>query len=159
MAGVSFSKEFQIGPFTIPAYPNPSNGFLQTSADGTRHSSYASGRVGFEAQNPNWRLFGKDVPWIFSEIITEVASDHTVSSHIEMSVNKDWRDDGTSTGTLSGKNNFNNLNIYKATINPNSGSVSYVQKQFLPMEGQLKAFIDSVPLGTWPNPPPTPDVQ
>ncbi len=152
VAGIPFTIATQIGPITIPAQPSPSNGSLQTSLDGTQHSSYASGRVGFEAQNPNWRIFGRDVPWIFSEIIAEVAPDHTVTSHIEMSVNKDWQDDGTSSGKLSGTINFNNLNIYKATINPNNGSISYVQKRLLPMEGQLKPFINSVPLGTWPEP-------
>ena len=149
--------------FTVAAQTNPidsvpNQGHTQTSSDGTKHSSYASGRVGSDGQNVNWHVMGQDVPWIFSEIICQVASNHTVTSNIEMSVNTDWQDSGTVSGTV----NFNNLNIYKATTSTDvSGAVSvnYVSQKLLPMEGQLQSFILSVPLGTWPTPPTTPSVQ
>lgn len=164
----------QIGPPPpIPAEVNPVNGTsipfgplninfsvasaLQTSADGTQHSAYISGRIGADGQDANWRLFGKDVPWIFSEIISQVASDHTVTGSIKLSVNQTW----LTTGPVSGQHNFNNLNIYKAVQNPIDGTVSYTPQAGSPisMDGQVQPFIDSVPAGTWPNAPPTPSVQ
>jgi len=167
----------QIGPPPpIPAQVNPVNGTgvvfgplninfsvasaLQTSADGTQHSSYISGRIGADGQNANWRLFGKDVPWIFSEIISQVASDHTVTGSIKMSVNQTW----LTTGPVSGQHNFNNLNIYSTTSSTDqNGTVSwnYTPQTGSPikMNGQVEPFIDSVPAGTWPNAPPTPSVQ
>ena len=148
--------------FTLAAQTNPidsipNKGAVQTSSDGTKHSSYASGRVGNDGQNVNWHVFGQDVPWIYSEIICHVAADHTVSSDIKMSVNKDWQD----SGGLSGDTNFNNLNIYKAVLNPDTGLLYYVSQHDSPllMKGQLQNFITSVPIGTWPTPPPAPSVQ
>jgi len=150
----------QIGPFSIPAASNPKNGNVQTSTDGTQRSSYSSGRIGLEAQNANWRVFGQDVPWIFSEIIAQVASDHTVTSSIKMSVNQTW----LTTGPVSGQHNFNNLNIYKATTSADQSgtvTVTYTPQTGSPisMDGQVEPFIDSVPAGTWPNAPPNPTVQ
>jgi hypothetical protein len=100
---------------------------------------------------------GQDVPWIFSEIICQVASNHTVTSSVKMSVNETWLDSGTLSGTI----NFNNLNIYKAVFTPANGQLNYIRQPngLLPMEGQLQSFILSVPLGTWPTPPTTPSVQ
>jgi multidrug efflux system membrane fusion protein len=150
----------QIGPFSIPAASNPKNGNVQTSTDGTQRSSYSSGRIGLEGQNANWRVFGQDVPWIFSEIIAQVASDHTVTSSIKMSVNQTW----LTTGPVSGQHNFNNLNIYKATTSADQSgtvTVTYTPQTGSPisMDGQVEPFIDSVPAGTWPNAPPNPTVQ
>jgi len=154
--GVTVSNP-QIGPFTVPSASNPKNGSVQTSSDGTQHSSYASGRIGVEGQNANWRIFGMDVPWIFSEIICQVASDHTVTSTIQMSVNETWQ----TSGPVSGGHNFNNLNIYKAVQNPIDDTVTYTPQTGSPisMNGQVEPFIDSVPVGTWPNAPPTPTVH
>jgi hypothetical protein len=147
--------------FTLAAQTNPidsvpGQGAVQTSYDGTKHSSYASGRVGSDGQNVNYRVFGQDVPWIFSEIICQVASDHTVTSNIKMSVNKTWQD---SSG-VSGKTNFNNLNIYKAVFLPATGVLNYVSQHDSPllMQGQLQNFILSVRYGTWPTPPTIPSV-
>lgn len=135
----------------------PGQGAVQTSSDGTKHSSYASGRVGSDGQNVNYHVFGQDVPWIFSEIICQVASDHTVTSNIKMSVNKTWQD---SSGVF-GKTNFNNLNIYKAVFTPATGVLNYVSQHDSPllMQGQLQNFILSVAYGTWPTPPTTPSVR
>jgi hypothetical protein len=146
---------FTVNAQTNPIDTIPNQGAVQTSPDGTQHSSYASGRVGSDGQNVNWHVMGQDVPWIFSEIICQVASNHTVTSNIEMSVNTDWQDSGTVTGTI----NFNNLNIYKAVYTPATGQLNYVSQSLLPMEGQLQGFITSVPPGTWPTPPTTPSVQ
>jgi len=148
--------------FTVAAQTNPidsvpNQGHTQTSSNGTKHSSYASGRVGSDGQNVNWHVMGQDVPWIFSEIICQVASNHTVTSSVKMSVNETWLDSGTLSGTI----NFNNLNIYKAVFTPANGQLNYIRQPngLLPMEGQLQSFILSVPLGTWPTPPTTPSVQ
>ncbi len=137
----------------IDALPNQAH--TQTNTARTELSSYASGRVGSDGQNVNWHVMGQDVPWIFSEILCQVASDHTVTSNIEMSVNKDWKDNGT----VSGAVNFNNLNIYKGVYTPATGQLNYVSQSLLPMEGQLQGFISSVPYGTWPTPPTTPSAQ
>jgi len=151
--------------FSLPSEANQidavlNQGHTQISTDGTKHSSYSSVRIGSDGQNVNWHIFGQDVPWVYSEIICSVASNHTVTSSIKMSVDKTWQD----SGGVSGNTNFNNLNIYKATTSADvSGAVSvnYVWQHDSPllMEGQLQSFILSVPLGTWPTPPTTPSVQ
>jgi hypothetical protein len=156
--GTTFSNP-QIGPFTIPSEANQKNGSVQTSFDGTQRSSFASGRIGLEGQNANWRLFGKDVPWIFSEIFCEVASDHTVTSTIMLSVDKIWQPEPI--GFLPDGHNFNNLSIYKATIDPRTGTLNYLPQPGSPisMNGQVEPFIDSIPYGKWPSLPPAPFVQ
>ena len=144
------------GPMPTPQISSYNNK-EQTSADGTKRSLYASGRVGSDGQNVNWHVFGQDVPWIYSEIICSVATDHTVTSNIKMSVNKTWQDSSGVSGTI----NFNNLNIYKAVQNPIDGTVNYVPQHDSPllMDGQLHGFITSVPSGQWPTVPTFPSVQ
>jgi hypothetical protein len=141
----------------IPAEVSPHNGHKQTSTDLTQHSGFASGRVGPDGQNVNWRIFGRDVPWIFSEIIFQVNPDHSVESRIETSVDITWKNN-----TKTGTHNFNNLNIYKLQLDPEDDTkVNYVRQPdgLLEMNNQVKPFIESVPLGTWPTPAIEPSVE
>jgi len=133
---------------------NVSNNGDHIDSGATTLSSYESGRISADGQNVNWRIFGQDVPWIFSEIDAHVGPDHTVTAQIRTSVDVIWQNGAI----LSGSRIFNNLNIYKAVVtqeqNGAPGFVTYVlQGAVLPMEGQLNSFISSVPLGTWPTPP------
>jgi len=136
---------------------SPHNKKTQTSEDLTQHSGFASGRVGADGQNVNWRIFGQDVPWIFSEIVCQVNPDRSVESRIYTSVDIAWQDGEI----VEGIHNFNNLNIYKATLTSETGVVNYVRQPdgLLEMNNQVKPFIESVPPGTWPTPPIEPFVQ
>jgi len=143
--------------YDISAETNPNNG-VQKSSDGTQISNYASGRVGSEGQNANWRIQGQDVPWIFAEIINTVNSDRTVQLSVNTSVDISFAN-GATTG---GSSPFNNLNIYHAVKQTNNLGVigiNYVRQGYLPMNNHLENFVNSVPSGTWPNPPTTPSVQ
>lgn len=128
----------------------------QTNSDLGHHSSYASGRIAGDGQNANWRVFGMDAPWIYSEIICQVNADRSVESSIKTSVDITWHPNRAQTGQRS----FNNLNIFKATLDPIANQVNYVrQGEALSMDGQVQPFVQSVPHGTWPTPPTVPSVQ
>lgn len=74
--------------FSLPTQPsetNEHNAAQTVSGNGTKVSYYATGRVGSGGQNVNWRLVGKDAPWIFSEIIFELKSDRSVAAEIKTS--------------------------------------------------------------------------
>lgn len=149
-----------IGSFTLSPELNPNNG-QKTSADGTSISQYASARVGDGGQNVNWRIFGKDVPWVWVEVIDKINSDGRVESSIKTSTDITWTE---SDGIQYGKHPFNNLNIYKGVVQtPTDGpsAVTFKQQKVSPlqMEGQIEPFVDSVPEGLWPNPPPQPSVK
>ena len=104
--------------------------------------------LGEKGRNVNWRLFGKDAPWIFSEIIHELKSDGSVEASHKLSVDITWKN-----GQKQGDTPFNNLNIYKRNIVFNQdGSIqaNYDREDLLPMEGELKPFIDSAS-GQWPE--------
>lgn len=133
------------------------NGKEPVSSDGTTTSGFATGRIGEKGRNVNWRLFGKDAPWIFSEIVFEVRSDRTVETSHRTSVDILWRDGSI----VQGDKQFNNLNIYKAKIERvDSGAfvVTYDRLDELKMEGKLEPFINS---GSqqWPGPNIPPSVQ
>jgi hypothetical protein len=74
------------------------------SPDGTKQSNFASARIGEKGRNANWRIFGKDAPWIFSEIIHEIKSDRTVEASLGLSVDVKWKD-----GEVEGATPFNNM--------------------------------------------------
>ncbi|MEI7775292.1 MAG: hypothetical protein WCK17_11010, partial [Verrucomicrobiota bacterium] len=146
---------FDLG--TEPSHTNQYHDKFKVSADGTKLSYYATGRVGAGGQNANWRLFGKDAPWIFSEVIMELKSDRSVDTSVKTSVNTSWSE----SGGRQGHKPFNNLNIYKAVVEQRSdGSfkITFMRKDLLEMEGSLEAFINSAS-GLRPEPAIPPSVQ
>ena len=143
--------------FSLPTQPsetNEHNAVQTVSGDGAKVSYYATGRVGLGGQNANWRLFGKDAPWIFSEIILELNPDRSVSAEIKTSVDTSWSD----TGAIDGDNPFNNLNLYRLQKNLQTDSFEFVRQKLFPMEGELEDFINSAS-GQKPEPKIPPSVQ
>ena len=131
-----------IGPFTLPLMESEDNEFNHTpknepvSTDKTKLSGYSTARIGPTGRNVNWRLFGKDAPWIFSEIVHEVKPDRIVQTTHRTSVDVSWRDGSV----IQGEVPFNNLNIYKAkTRREDDGGtiVEYVRSDLLEMESKL----------------------
>jgi len=155
-------------PGTIPFIDNPSYGITEepfvnplsnkegkVSTDAKAISSYLSIRVGDDGRNANWRLFGKDVPWIFSEIIFEVTSEGSVNTRLRTSTDIKWKDGVVTSGT----NPFNNLNIYKRTIDTLTGQVNYErQGEVLGMDGHLESFLNSSSTA-WPEPDLEPEIK
>jgi hypothetical protein len=147
--------------FSLPKQPSETNqyqGAHAVSQDGKKLSYYATGRVGAGGQNVNWRLMGKDAPWIFSEIIIELKPDRTVAAQIKASVDKSWNE---TTGAVAGETAFNNLNLYKGLVEQRiDGSfvVTFTRQELMPMEGELEPFINSAS-GQRPEPPIPPSVQ
>lgn len=134
-----------------PPEESPFNRRLVRSEDGMKISGYASARVGFEAQNPQWRLFGTQAPWIFSEIIFELDDKGSVSTLHRTSVRAEVRDNEVVLGSTA----FNELSIFELETDLGSNRNLYVRRALLPMEGNLKAFLDSA-AGGWPEPPSKP---
>jgi hypothetical protein len=133
------------------------NGKESVSTDGIRISGFATGRIGEKGRNANWRLFGKDAPWIFSEIVFEVKSDRTVETTHRTSVDISWRDGSV----VQGNKQFNNLNIYKGIQQrrqDGSFVITYQREGLLEMEGKLEPFINSAS-GQWPEPNISPLIQ
>ena len=141
--------------------PSPTHhGTNNLNSSRTEYSHYASGRVGVEGSHANWRLTGKDVPWIYSEIITTLNPDRSVNTRIRTSVNKTWYDNSP----IIGLNNFNDLSVFKygKFVLENGifeGYYSPAATNHMSMNEQIKPFIDSVPYGTWPNPEIPPSIQ
>ena len=101
----------------------------------------------------------RDSPWVFAEVIAQINDDGSVSSSVETSVDMTWYDDSSTNGSTTGSAPFNNLNIYKASLNSQTQQINYIQERVLPMLGHLEPYIDTVPYGTWPNPPTVPSAQ
>ena len=144
--------------FSLPKQPSETNqyqGAHAVSQDGKKLSYYATGRVGAGGQNVNWRLMGKDAPWIFSEIIVELKPDRTVAAQIKASVDKSWNE---TTGAVAGETAFNNLNLYKLRRNLQTDEFEFALQELMPMEGELEPFINSAS-GQRPEPPIPPSVQ
>jgi hypothetical protein len=145
--------------FSLPKQPPethpPYQGKTTVAQDGTKLSYYATGRVGLGGQNVNWRLMGKDAPWIFSEIIIELKADRTVAAQIKASVDKSWSE---TTGAVEGETAFNNLNLYKLGRNLQTDEFEFALQKLMPMEGELEPFINSAS-GQRPEPPIPPSVQ
>jgi len=145
----------------LPSQPSetwpPYQGKQSLSQDGTKLSYYALGRVGKGGQNVNWRLMGKDAPWIFSEIIVEMKTDRTFTELYKTSVDASWSE----TSGRQGQTPFNNLNIYKGIVGQlqdGSFTVTFTRKDLMPMEGEMEPFINSAS-GQRPEPPIPPSVQ
>ena len=143
------------GPVTFPLMEPEDNEYNHppknepVSTDKTKLSGYATARIGPTGRNVNWRLFGKDAPWIFSEIVHEVKPDRTVETTHRTSVDITWR----AGSIVEGNVQFNNLNIYKAkTRREDDGAffVDYERLDLLEMEGKLEPFINSAS-GQWPE--------
>ncbi|MGH8017772.1 MAG: hypothetical protein ACREIA_05680 [Opitutaceae bacterium] len=143
----------------IASEPSKFNDDLQVDRSGGRISFYNSVRVGREAQFPNFALFGRDVPYIFNEIIFGLDSTgRDRMNNIRLSVDKVWQQNGTTTGSV----HFNEIRIYKR-----SRSFELLDFGFAPQggafrldqgAGMLEPFILSVPAGQWPTIPPKPAV-
>jgi hypothetical protein len=147
----------KVGPFTLPTFDsdtNEFNGNEPLSSDRTKTSGFSTARVGDKGCNVNWRLFGKDAPWIFSEIIFELKSDRSVQATHRASVDITWKDGSV----IRGRNNFNNLNIYKAAFDPQDKVLIYERKGLLEMEGQLESFVNSAS-GQWREPNISPSIK
>lgn len=130
------------------------NGTLNIAEDRTKFSGYASFRIGEQGRKVNWRLIGKDAPWIFSEIIFQINPDRTVENSIRTSVDITWKNGSVT----SGQTQFNNLNIYKAATDFEDSRTVYERKGILEMEETLKPFVDSAS-GAWPEPQIEPSVK
>ena len=140
---------------TEEAEASDSHGARTISGDGRKQSYFASARIGEKGRNVNWRIFGKDAPWIFSEIIHELKPNRTVEASIGLSVDVTWKN-----GLTEGETPFNNINIYKRNIVFNQdGSINgdYQREKVLQMNGELKPFIDSAS-GQWPEPDSNPSI-
>jgi len=122
------------------------NGELSKSDRFDAFSGYASARVGINGRKANWRLFGRDAPWIFSEILTFINESGSPETRIRLSVDMLLKEKGSK---ISGTANFNNLSIYERSVN-SDGEINYRLKELLPMEGQLKPFVESAS-GSWPE--------
>jgi len=146
--------------FSLPTQPSETNSYQgahSVSGDGTKLSYYATGRVGAGGQNVNWRLIGKDAPWIFSEIIVELKPDRTVAELFKTSVDVSWSESNGRQGEAP----FNNMNVYKGVVGQlqdGSFTVTFTRKDLMPMEGQMEAFINSAS-GQRPEPPIPPSIQ
>lgn len=151
----------QIGPIQLPFSFEPETNHYNRNeplaADGKRTSGFSTARIGETGRNVNWRLFGMDAPWIFSEIIFEIQSDRSVKTIHKASVDVEWEN-----GSLTqGDNPFNNLNIYLGVQSQDQGGnykITYKRKGLLRMEDELEDFINSAS-GDWPEPDIPPSVQ
>jgi hypothetical protein len=144
--------------FELPTEPSQTNLFHErhkVSQDRMAISHFATARIGESGQKVNWRLFGLDAPWIFCEIIVEVAPDRSVRERVWTCIDTHWSADGQ-----SGKKPFNDLRIYRATVNPNPAARTkiYSLVEHLSMEHSLKDFIESAS-GARPEPPIPPSRQ
>lgn len=159
-AGELFPGSPKIGPYTFPLFESEDNQYNQSpdnqpiGSGKTKMSGYSTARIGEKGRNVNWRLFGKDAPWIYSEMVFEVKPDRSVQTTQRASVDISWRDGSV----IQGDKQFNNLNIYKATLDPQDNIVIYERKDLLEMEGKLAPFINSAS-GQWPEPNIPPSIQ
>jgi hypothetical protein len=159
-----------------PSEPSPYNEKLTVASDNLALSSYASARIGLKGQRGSYRLFGKDAPWIFSEIIFEVSDTREIELKVGTSVTTEWTEtdqnapaDGggvigraaSAPATTPGLCPFNNLNIYDyrpSIIDEPTSDYVYVRRGILEMEGHVECFVESAS-GAWPEPPTTPSVK
>jgi hypothetical protein len=159
---------FDIKPFPDePSETNSHNGEVSHDSAGKEVSSFATARIGEKGRRVSYRQFGKDAPWIFSEIIFALDDDGKVNLLGRTSTTVQWNlvvdSDGAENVTVERSSNappstpgisiFNNLNLYARSeidrfVRLNGG--------LLEMEGHLQSFVESGS-GAWPEPaiPPT----
>ena len=131
-------------------------------------SGYATARIGLKGQQASYRQFGKDAPWIFSEIILQLDPQGEVQLMGRTSTTVQWNY-GTSALTSEvtvsrspyapastpGISVFNNLNIYTRS-SPDEFKI--LRNGVLEMEGHLSGFVESTS-GAWPEPSIAPSIQ
>ena len=153
---------------TEPAEASPHNGTINYSADGKSMSGYASARIGLKGQQASYRQFGKDAPWISSEVILQLDPQGEVQLMGRTSTTVQWKFDTSGTVpamTLSrspaapastpGISIFNNLNIYTRST---PDQFIRLPGGLLEMEGHLSSFVESAS-GAWPEPPIAPSIR
>ena len=146
---------------TEPAETNAFNEMVSYSTDGKSISSFATGRIGLKGRQASYRQFGKDAPWIFSEIILQLDPQGEVMLLGRTSVTAQWEFDAAglvpnvnisrapaAPGTTPGISIFNNLNVYTRS---QLDRVERPSGGLMGMDGHLKSFVES-PSGAWPEP-------
>ena len=118
---------FDIKPFPDePSETNRHNKKISHDSAGKEVSSFATARIGENGRRVSYRQFGKDAPWIFSEIIFRVDDERRVKLLGRTSTTVQWslevRPDRTeevrverspfAPASTPGISIFNNLNIY-----------------------------------------------
>jgi hypothetical protein len=126
---------------------------------GGRLAGFIGGRIGIEAQYPNYALFRRDVPFIYAETIYSLDSDKRARNQsVRLSVDKVWSRQGPETGLRF----FNEIRIFRRNHAVSGAPFELVLALiFLQNPGQLRNFIMSVPLLTPPaaGAEPQPTVQ
>ncbi|MBB5353873.1 pectin methylesterase-like acyl-CoA thioesterase [Haloferula luteola] len=142
------------------AETNENNENITHAPDGRSVSSFATGRIGEKGRFSSYRLFGKDAPWIFSEIIHEVQSDRQIKLKVRTSITSEWDEATgvvyrapTAPPTTTGNHPFNNLNIYTRNLPDGYGREIEIM-----MDGHLAPFVESTS-GAWPEPPIPPSLR
>ena len=160
-------------PFDIKPFPdedsetNLHNEKIFHAAAGDEVSSFATARIGEKGRRVSYRQFGKDAPWIFSEIIFHVESDWKVNLMGRTSTTVQWdlviSPDKSQSVTVSrspyapastpGISIFNNLNVYARS---QLDRFILLENGLLEMKDHLQSFVESGN-GAWPEPaiPPT----
>jgi hypothetical protein len=132
-------------------------------------SGYAGARTGLKGQQSSYRQFGKDAPWIFSEIIFAIDNDGKVNLMDRTSTTVQWNlvvnPDGSEIVSVErsshappstpGISIFNNLSLCAQSeinrfVRLNGG--------LLEMKDHLKSFVESGS-GAWSEPDITPTVK
>ena len=162
-------------PFDIKSFPdedsetNRHNEIISHAAAGDEVSSFATARIGEKGRRVSYRQFGKDAPWIFSEIIFHVGSDWKVNLMGRTSTTVQWdlvvNPDKSQIVTVSrspyasastpGISIFNNLNLYARS---QLDSFILLKGGLLEMKGHLQSFVESGS-GAWPELPIPPTVK
>ena len=110
---------------------------------------FASARVGEEGRRVNWRLMGKDAPWIYVETIFRKQDQMPW-----------WKaEPRTSIDVVFDQNEekpFNNLNFF--TRDYLDDNFPYILRKTLPMEGHVDEFLE-IGSETWPGPATPPFTQ
>ena len=141
--------------FTIPDQFTISSEIATTSSSylvnktSKKLGVFIGGRIGMEGQYPNFALFQRTVPYIFSETIFEVDSiGKSSTQRVRLSVDKIWTRGSAESGTRF----FNEIRIFRRDyLEP--GAPFKLEQSYIFTEnpGQLANFILSLPLPTWPG--------
>jgi hypothetical protein len=152
---------------TEPAEASPHNGAINYAADGKSISGYASARIGLKGQQASYRQFGKDAPWVFSEVILQLDPFGKVKLMGRTSTTVQWELDTSGSPVLRRSRSpfasaltpgvaiFNNLSIYTRST---PEQFVRLPDGLLEMEGHLSSFVESAS-GAWPEPPIAPSIQ
>lgn len=150
--GVEFDLQGNSEQTLITSEAIPGSGGVFINSANTSLSFYFGGRVGLEGRVPNYALLKRDAPYIYTEIVNAIGPDgRDTRSKIRMSVNKEWRPDGSITGTA----HFNEIRIYRRDFADPQRRFRLVEAGHLNIAGQLEAFLLSGS-ATWPGAAPLP---